>query len=182
MLKKEMKYEDYDGSQVEEVLYFNLSKPELIEMEVDMDGGLRKFIEKITKEEDNREIIRLFKKLLMQTYGVQESDGTRIRFKKTPELAEAFSQTRAYEILFMELSSNAASAVEFVQNVLPKDMNEEIKAAESQIAAQNQAKTSDVAAVEAQIQAAAAPQNAGLTLPPPAAPPAYIPTADANLG
>ena len=42
MLKKTVKYEDFDGNTREETLYFFISKTELTEMELKTPGGFAK--------------------------------------------------------------------------------------------------------------------------------------------
>ena len=45
MLKRTIKYEDYNGVEREEDFYFNLSKAELTEMELSQKGGLAEMIQ-----------------------------------------------------------------------------------------------------------------------------------------
>ena len=47
MVKKTIKYSDYNGNEREEDFYFNLSKVELLEMEMSTEGGLENKIKKI---------------------------------------------------------------------------------------------------------------------------------------
>ena len=47
MLKKTIKYTDYDGNEREEDFYFNLSKAEVTEMELSKEGGMSEYIKKI---------------------------------------------------------------------------------------------------------------------------------------
>lgn len=42
MLKKTISYTDYDGNERTEDFYFNLSKAEIIEMELGTAGGMKK--------------------------------------------------------------------------------------------------------------------------------------------
>ena len=51
MLKKTIKYPDYNGKEREEDFYFNLNKAELTEMEFSQDGGLTSLIERVVKEQ-----------------------------------------------------------------------------------------------------------------------------------
>ena len=118
MLKKTIKYEDYNGVEREEDFYFNLSKAELIEMETGITGGLAEKIEKITKTQDIPEIVKIFKELVLKAYGVKSDDGR--RFIKKPELSEAFSQTEAYSTLFMELATDDKKAADFINGIIPK--------------------------------------------------------------
>ncbi len=118
MLKKTIKYVDYEGVEREEDFFFNLSKPEVLEMQVSEDGGLDKYLKRIIKENDAKKIMEIFKVLIKKSYGEKSPDGR--RFIKSPELSEAFSQTEAYSNLFMELALNAESASDFVNGIIPK--------------------------------------------------------------
>lgn len=120
MLKKTIKYVDYDGNPREESFYFNLTKVECAEMEVSAKGGIVKLIDRIIAEKDEKRIVELFKDFILRSYGEKSDDGK--HFVKTPELTMAFSQTEAYVELFMELASNAEAAQAFVTAVLPQNM------------------------------------------------------------
>ena len=50
MLKKTIKYEDFDGVLREEDKYFNLTKAELTEWQLSQDGGLDNMLQRIVKE------------------------------------------------------------------------------------------------------------------------------------
>ena len=119
MLKKVITYTDYEGNERTESHYFNLSKAELMEMELSVNGGFGKLMEKISTEKDGKELIKHFKEIIQKSYGVKSPDGK--RFQKKAELFEAFSETEAYSELFMELATNATSAEEFVKGIMPKD-------------------------------------------------------------
>lgn len=119
MLKKNIKYVDYDGNERSEDFYFNLNKAEVIELQLGTVGGLTKTLAKIVQEKDVSRIIEYFKTLILKAYGEKSADGR--RFVKSQELRDAFEQTEAYSELFMELASNAQMAAEFVNGVLPKE-------------------------------------------------------------
>lgn len=121
MLKKTIKYTDFDGVQREESVYFNLTKSELTEMELSATGGLTKMIEKIVETQDGTRIIAIFKELILKAYGEKSPDGR--RFIKSKELSEAFSQTPMYDILFMELATDADKASDFIKAVIPADID-----------------------------------------------------------
>lgn len=118
MLKKTMTYVDYDGNQRTEDFYFNLTKAEIMEMDLSASGGLDKLITKIVAEQDGAKIVEIFKKIILGAYGEKSLDGK--RFVKSPELSEAFSQTEAYSDLFMELATDADKAAEFINGIVPK--------------------------------------------------------------
>lgn len=119
MIKKTIKYVDFDGVERVEDFYFHLSKAEAVEMLVSEEGGYEKYIEKIVSTRDNRKIVEIFKDLVLRSYGEKSLDGR--RFVKSKELSDAFSQTNAYEELFMELAENADVAAAFVKGVLPQE-------------------------------------------------------------
>lgn len=121
MIKKTIAYEDYDGNKREESFYFNLTKTELTEMEMSASGGLAQMIQKIIEAQDGGRIIAVFKELILKAYGEKSPDGR--RFIKSKELSEAFSQTPAYDQLFMELATDADKASEFVKGVIPADID-----------------------------------------------------------
>ena len=121
MLKKTIKYTDYDGNEREEDFYFNLSKAEITEMELSKEGGMSEYIKKISATQNGPELIKLFKDIIIKSYGEKSLDGK--RFIKNKELTEAFTQTEAYSELFVELASNADEAVKFINGIMPKNMN-----------------------------------------------------------
>ena len=121
MLKKTIPYTDYNGNKREEDCFFNLSKAEIMEMEMSTTGGLSEMIQNIVKTQDVPSIIKIFKDLILKSYGEKSPDGK--RFIKSEELSTAFSQTEAYSVLFMELATNADAAAEFVNGIIPKDID-----------------------------------------------------------
>lgn len=117
MLKKSITYTDYNGTERTEDFYFNLSKAELMEMEMGTSGGLSEMIQKIVAAQDAPAIIKIFKDLVLKAYGEKSPDGK--RFIKSEELATEFSQTEAYSQLFMELATDADAAANFVNGIVP---------------------------------------------------------------
>lgn len=120
MLKRDITYEDFDGQQVTETFYFNISKTELVEMEVEYSEGFSSMIQGIIKSEDNKALFGEFKKLVLAAYGTKSEDGK--RFIKSDKLKEEFSQTAAFDALIMDLASNEGVAAAFVTGVFPRDV------------------------------------------------------------
>ena len=117
MITKTIKYTDYNGAEREEKFMFNLTKAELMEMEMGTTGGFAEMIQKIVEAQDAPSIIKIFKDLLLKAYGEKSADGK--RFIKSKELSEGFSQTEAYSQLFMELATDADAAQKFVNGIVP---------------------------------------------------------------
>lgn len=120
MLKKTVTYVDYNGMERTEDFYFNLSKAEVTEMELSVEGGFSKMLEEIVKSNDNARIIELFKEMVLKAYGEKSADGR--RFVKSKELSEAFSQTEAYSEIFMELAMDEKAAAAFVNGIMPANL------------------------------------------------------------
>lgn len=117
MLRKTIKYTDYNGVEREEDYLFNLSKAECMEMELSTNGGMENMIKQIIAEKDNEKIVNLFKKIILKAYGVKSPDGK--YFRKSDEISADFAATEAYSVLFMELSTDADAAAKFINAVLP---------------------------------------------------------------
>lgn len=120
MLKKTVTYVDYNGVERTEDFYFNLSKAEVAEMEMSVEGGFSKMLEEIVKTNDNVRIMELFKQMVLKAYGEKSADGK--RFIKSKELSEAFSQTEAYSEIFMELALDEKAAAAFVNGIMPANL------------------------------------------------------------
>ncbi len=120
MLKKTVTYVDYNGVERTEDFYFNLSKAEVAEMELSVEGGFSKMLEEIVKTKDNVRIMELFKQMVLKAYGEKSADGK--RFVKSKELSEAFSQTEAYSEIFMELALDEKAAAAFVNGIMPANL------------------------------------------------------------
>nr|DAI45382.1 MAG TPA: hypothetical protein [Caudoviricetes sp.] len=127
MLKKTITYIDYDGNERTEDLYFNLSKAELLEMEMGTDGGLTNLIRKIVSAQDVPKIASMFKEIILKAYGEKSADGK--YFIKSPELSERFSQTEAYSELFMELMDPDKTA-DFISGIIPKSLKADAEKAQ----------------------------------------------------
>lgn len=128
MVKKTVTYTDYNGVERTEDFFFNLTEAEASEMELSVDGGLSSMIEGIVKAKNVPAVVKIFKELLLKSYGEKSSDGR--RFIKSPELSTAFSQTEAYSILFMELGTDPEKAAAFFNAIMPQSIRE--KAAEAE--------------------------------------------------
>lgn len=119
MLKKTITYTDYNGTERTEDFWFNLSKAELMEMEMSVSGGLVETINRIVSTRDTPGLIKIFKDLILKAYGVKSLDGR--WFHKSEELSAEFSQTEAYSQLFVELATDADKASAFIEGIIPKE-------------------------------------------------------------
>ena len=119
MIKETITYVDYNNVERTEDFFFNLSKAELMEIEMSTSGGLVEMINSIVSAQDAPAIIKVFKELILKAYGVKSLDGK--RFEKSDKLRTEFEQTEAYSQLFMELSTDADAASKFVNGIMPSE-------------------------------------------------------------
>lgn len=129
MIEEKLTYTDYNGNERTESFYFNLTRAELAEMELSTEGGYAAMLEKIIAAKDQPTLIKIFKELILKTYGKKSTDGR--RFIKSKEISDEFSQTEAYSDLFMTLATDAQKASEFVNGVMPKNLRGPAQIAES---------------------------------------------------
>ena len=117
MLKKTITYTDYNGVERTEDFMFNLTKAEILEMQLTKDGGMDAAIKKIVDAKDAPEIMKVFKDLILKAYGIVSNDGR--RFIKSKEISDSFAQTEAFSMLFMELATDTDAASAFVNGIVP---------------------------------------------------------------
>jgi len=121
MLKRTIgPYKDYDGETRDSTWYFDISQPELVELEVEFDAGFEGMIQKIIDTKDRKSLVAIFKQIVLMGVGEQIQDQGVLRFVKSDAIRERFSQTMAYNVLFMELATNEEKAAEFMKGVLPE--------------------------------------------------------------
>lgn len=116
MYKTTIEYEDYNGVQRKEEFYFNLSKAELMEMDLSTQAGIEEKFRMIIQTKDNAEIVKTFKDLILRSHGIKSEDGT--RFIKTDALRENFEQSAAYSEYFMRLLSDPDEQQRFMNGVI----------------------------------------------------------------
>ena len=124
MLAKTITYTDYNDVERTETFYFNLSKAELMEMELGTEGGYTSYLRKISETQNIPALAAIFKDLILMTVGEKSIDGK--RFVKSDEIRDAFKQSEAYSVLYMELATDPAKAGEFVNGIIPKSLAKEV--------------------------------------------------------
>lgn len=125
MLKKTIKFTDFDGGERVEDHYFNLNKAEVIKL-LTTTGGytLDKLLNRLAEEHNGREIMNIFDEILHMSYGRKSLDGR--KFEKNDELWNDFKDTEAYSKLFTDLVTDGKKAADFINAVIPKDLADEV--------------------------------------------------------
>jgi 5'-deoxynucleotidase YfbR-like HD superfamily hydrolase len=121
---RKITYTDYDGNERTEEFHFNLNKAECYQMAISSAGGMEKRVRSLIKAENSAEIFKIFKAIILDSFGVKSDDGK--RFIKSQELRDAFEQTEAYSNLLIELATDADKAADFINKVLPTPTPEQM--------------------------------------------------------
>lgn len=128
MFTKTIEYTDYNGQKRKEDFYFNLTKTEISNWINSTPGGLDVKMQKIMDKGDAKDIIDVFRDLILRSYGEKSDDGRHFLKRKNGEsLAEMFEQTPAYDVLYMELCTDAEAAAAFFTAVIPAEWAEELE-------------------------------------------------------
>lgn len=128
MLKKTITYEDFNGDKRTEDFYFGYTKLQLMEM-IEVDD-VQRTLEKVQESTHGPTIYALFKKLIVDSYGVKSADGR--SFVKNEELRQQFLGSPALEELifgFLQDESGSKRAAEFFEACMPAEAIEAAKKA-----------------------------------------------------
>lgn len=130
MLKQDITYIDFEGVENTETFYFNLTKADIVEWELEnmsivngetMEGsGFVERVQAVAKNGTGKQIMAVFKDLILRSYGRRSEDGK--RFFKTEEATQDFSGSPAYSVLFVDMVTNAEKAAAFLNGVVPADL------------------------------------------------------------
>lgn len=135
MLKKLVKYTDYNDNARSQEFYFYLSKKDIqkLNAKYQEDGGLGGRFNIITNKMDMRRLLETVEDLVLTAYGEKSEDGE--RFVKSPEAREKFQYSAAYEALFDELTGDETAAdkfSDFLKKILPNEVQAQIAKAEAE--------------------------------------------------
>lgn len=128
MIKQTITYKNYEDppQEVTEDFYFNLNKIEIMEMELDWEGGLKNYIEKLQKTTAGKEAYYLFKWIIEKSYGIKKSNN---KFEKEDDAGHRhwkdFEDSPALSELIFGFISDGNDAAKFVQGLLPPGAVEE---------------------------------------------------------
>ena len=128
MLKKTIKYTDYNGIERTEDFYFNLTKSELAQMQLKKEGDYAERLRAIAKAKDMPRLMELFESIILDAYGEKSDDGKRfVKVRNGHRVAEDFIATPAYDELYFELIQSPEKFADFLTSLLPPDLAEDVK-------------------------------------------------------
>ena len=113
-------YEDFDGNSVQEELFFNLSKAELIRMELDNPIPLSVMASRVQENPGGVDTYRFATYLITKAYGMRSEDGR--RFHKTAEQTADFETSPAYDAILEKFMADTDFAAGFIGGILPKGL------------------------------------------------------------
>ena len=130
MIKKTVKFEDWDGTSRSEELCFHLSKKDVLQ-ELSLIDRMERFKAEVVdapKRElttpEKQEMVDLIKTFLRLSYG-QLIDGR--SFRKSPEIWAEFEGTMAFETYFWLLFTDENEFKAFMTGLLPPDLMAQAK-------------------------------------------------------
>lgn len=130
MLKQEISFVDFRGNKKTKTYYFNMTRTNLAEMEMDNGGVLRARLEMIMENRDAYGMAKFFRQMIVNSYGVPSEDGESFDHGKNHSLGEEFTKTAAFDVFFRELLSDpeGKKAEAFIYGIIPKDVADEARA------------------------------------------------------
>lgn len=124
MIKKTVTYKNFNDVEVTEDCYFNYTEAQLADLEMSVGGGLSATLRSLSAAQNETELYKFFRQLILGAYGIKSPDGR--KFMKSKEISEDFEQTAAYNAIFMELVTDTDKAIEFVNNLIPESLKEKM--------------------------------------------------------
>jgi len=122
MLIKRIPYVTYNGDSLEENFYFNLTKTEAMTLQVSKEGGFEQYLKNIVDAHSGKEIMNTVREIILLAYGEKSPDGKHLM--KSQEIRDRFECSPAFDALFTELVLDDKKMSEFINALLPKDMDE----------------------------------------------------------
>lgn len=132
MYAKKVKYKGFDGHEVEEVVRFNLTKAEVLNLDLKYEdyGGLMGYYRKmVTDIKDGdaswKPYVNFLQSVLLSAYGQRTEDGRFIKKKNGVPLSEEFETSEAYAAVLMPLlTEEGLSELEPMMLSIFPDMDE----------------------------------------------------------
>lgn len=125
MLKKKVKFEDFNGNEQEVEIHFNLTKTELSNFYAQFEGGFDQYFAAAVRRGDLETVSMLMLNFIHMSYGQKSPDG--LRFVKTEEDLFDFKQSAAYDEVCSSVMQDVDSFLDFVYAIVPSKVGAEAK-------------------------------------------------------
>lgn len=135
MYKIRQKYEDFDGHEREEDLYFNFTEPQLREF-LDVNPTFsEKNLANLIATQDAKQMLAAMQSLIIAAYGEKSADGK--VFRKSEEITNDFACSAAFAQLMDDImyKGDTETVKQFMINIFPSKfaatISDEISKAEA---------------------------------------------------
>lgn len=128
MLTKKITYTNYNDVEVTETFYFNLTKTEIMELQIGTEGGIEDKLRKIAEAKNAGQLLKVFKELIIRSYGIKSDDGRYFKKGENFEYAKEFMESPAYDELILDILGDTTGEKfkSFFLGIMPKEALEEI--------------------------------------------------------
>lgn len=138
MVKRTITFIDYNGKERTEDHYFNYTEAELSELEWSKNGGFSEYVKRIVQAQDMEQISSVFKRVVLESYGIKSLDGRRFQKGENHEFAKEFMETPAYNKLFMDLMTTKGALAAFFNELVPQSVVEKAEEARKRLEAEEE--------------------------------------------
>lgn len=121
-VKKNIRFTDLDDNVVEEEWYFKLDQTDVIELDFIHSENVSEYFDKIMKEKNTREMLRVYKEMIFRSVGKRVNN----RLVKSDAITEEFRSSGAYNQFFAELMESDDGGVTFFMSIMPANVQEQI--------------------------------------------------------
>lgn len=115
MISKTIKYVDYNGVEKIGTYWFNMSRADLIELEMQDSNGWFDRIKQLVNEQRTREAYKMIEQFIKDSYGVKTPEGG---FDKDPKYLKAFRDSDAYSELIWGFVEHPDQFADFVNGIV----------------------------------------------------------------
>lgn len=115
MISRTIKYVDYNGVEKVGTYWFNMSKADLMEMEMSNDGSWFERMKALINEQNSTAAWKMIQQFVDDSYGVKTEDG---RFDKDPENLKRFKQSEAYSVFIWGFVEHPEEFADFVNGIV----------------------------------------------------------------
>ena len=122
MYKEVVTYENYEGEEVTKTLHFNITKAELVRLEMEYPNGIQAYIQSVVESRDKKQIMDLFEMFITLAYGKRDEDNNFIKLDEKE--IRAFKSSEVYSALFMKLLTDEKAQEAFFLGIMPKELRE----------------------------------------------------------
>ncbi len=115
MISKTITYVDYNGVEKRGTYWFNMSRADLVELEMHDETGWYDRLKQLVNEQRVREAYVMIEQFIKDSYGVKTPDGG---FDKDPKYLKAFRDTEAYSELIWGFVENPEEFADFINGIV----------------------------------------------------------------